>query len=67
MKVFLSRSTKDKQLVQTLADELKGSAGLVALYVAPTFAAVDFADLFAGSNELLARRGGVDFQNLLAR
>jgi len=40
------------------------SAGLVAMHVAPAFAAVDFAGSFAGSNELLAWRGGVDFPNL---
>jgi len=40
------------------------SAGLVALHVTPAFAAVDFAGLFARSERLLARRGGVDFPNL---
>jgi hypothetical protein len=34
---------------------------------AAAFATVDFAGSFAGSNELLARRGGDDFQNLLGR
>jgi hypothetical protein len=43
------------------------SAGLAAQHVAPALSTLDFADSFAGSNELLARRGGVDSPTTSAR